>query len=93
MSAARQLLETVAGLHEAGIRHRDLNARNCMWGMAPIDGLDRSTMSYSRIPFVDLWKKGELVSPIRDPGDLRSDEFYVCDFGLAKKIGAITQRG
>jgi serine/threonine protein kinase len=120
MSAARQLLETVAGLHKAGIIHRgeltltlsyvvclytkknatDLNARNCMWGMAPIDGLSRSAKYEllgrplrQKIPFVDLWKKGELVSPIKAQ-DLRTDEFYLCDFGLAKKIDDLTtQRG
>jgi serine/threonine protein kinase len=119
MSAARQLLETVASLHKAGIIHRgestffylvvlytnkntiDLNARNCMWGMAPIDGLSRSAKYdllgrplKQTIPFVDLWKKGELVSPVKVPDDLRTDEFYLCDFGLAKKIGDLTtQRG
>ena len=120
MSAARQLLETVASLHKAGIIHRgkselpyfvflytkknaiDLNARNCMWGMSPIDGLSRSTKYEllgrplkQTIPFVDLWKKGELVSPIKVPkGLLRLEEFYLCDFGLAKKIGDLTtERG
>ncbi|KAJ9481502.1 hypothetical protein VN97_g11973 [Penicillium thymicola] len=101
MSAARQLLETVASLHKAGIIHRDLNARNCMWGMTPIDGFSRSA-KYELlgrplkqiIPFVDLWKKGELVSPVKFPKDLRTEEFYLCDFGLAKKIGDLTtERG
>ncbi|KAJ5371601.1 hypothetical protein N7517_003607, partial [Penicillium concentricum] len=98
MSAARQLLETVAGSHEAGIIHRDLNARNCMWGMAPIDSLDRSTKYEllgrplkQTIPFVELWNKGELVSPVKFPKDLlRLEEFYLCDFGSAKKIGNVT---
>ncbi|CAG7922029.1 unnamed protein product [Penicillium olsonii] len=119
MSAARQLLETVANLHEAGIIHRgesifssfallytkktaiDLNARNCMWGMAPLDGLSRSEKYEllgrplkQTIPFVDLWKQGELVSPVKVPDDLRTDELYLCDFGLAKRIGdPTTQRG
>ncbi|KAJ5129871.1 uncharacterized protein N7515_005910 [Penicillium bovifimosum] len=101
MSAARQLLETVASLHKAGIIHRDLNARNCMWGMTPMDGLSRSAKYEllgrplkQTIPFVDLWKKGELVSPVKVPDNLRTDEFYLCDFGLAKKIGDLTtQRG
>ncbi|CAG8211573.1 unnamed protein product [Penicillium olsonii] len=101
MSAARQLLETVASLHEAGIIHRDLNARNRMWGMAPLDSLSRSAKFESlgrplkqTIPFVDLWKEGELVSPVKVPDDLCTDEFYLCDFGLAKKIDDLTtQRG
>ncbi|KAJ5457233.1 hypothetical protein N7530_012507 [Penicillium desertorum] len=101
MSAARQLLQTVASLHEAGIMHRDLNVRNCMWGMTPIDGLSRSAKYEllgrpikETIPFVDLWKKGELVTPVKVPDGLRTDEFYLCDFGLAKKISDLeTQRG
>lgn len=72
-----------------------------MWGMASINGLTRSA-KYKLlgrplrqiIPFVDLWKKGELVSPIKVPQDLWTEEFYLCDFGLAKKIGDLTtQRG
>ncbi|CDM30764.1 hypothetical protein DTO013E5_588 [Penicillium roqueforti] len=101
MFAARQLLGTVASLHQAGIIHRDLNARNCMWGIAPFDDLSRSAKYEllgrplkQTIPFVDLWKKGELVSPIKFPEDRRTDEFYLCDFGLAKKVGDLTsQRG
>ncbi|KAJ5921318.1 hypothetical protein N7466_009644 [Penicillium verhagenii] len=103
MSAAQQLLETVASLHEAGFIHRDLNARNCMWGLAPINILSRGAKYdllgrplKQTIPFVNpsLWKRGELVSPVKFPEDLRTDEFYLCDFGLAKKIGDLTtQRG
>ena len=78
----------------------DLNARNCMWGMAPLDGLSRSAKYQSlgrplkqTIPFVDLWKEGELVSPVKVPDDLRTDEFYLCDFGLAKRIDDLTTQG
>lgn len=42
------------------------------------------------IPFVDLWKKGKLASPVKLPENLRTEEFYLCDFGLAKKIGDLT---
>ncbi|KAJ5740892.1 hypothetical protein N7493_000764 [Penicillium malachiteum] len=39
-------------------------------------------------------KKGELVSPVKVPDDFRTDEFYLCDFGLAQKIDdSTTQRG
>ncbi|CAG8948005.1 unnamed protein product [Penicillium salamii] len=93
MSAARQLLVSVANLHEAGILHRDITPWNCMWGITHIDNLSRS-VKYEllgrpvkqTIPFVELWKRGELVSPVEFPDDLRTDEFYLCDFGLAKKI-------
>lgn len=72
-----------------------------MWGMAPIDGLSRSAKYEllgrplkQTIPFVDLWKKGELVSPVKVPEVLRTEEFYLGDFGLAKKIGDLaTQQG
>ncbi|CAG8385856.1 unnamed protein product [Penicillium salamii] len=93
MSAARQLLVALANLHEAGILHRDITPWNCMWGITPIDNLSRSAKYElldrpvkQTIPFVELWKRGELVSPVEFPDDLRTDEFYLCDFGLAKKI-------
>ncbi|KAJ5178829.1 hypothetical protein N7492_002039, partial [Penicillium capsulatum] len=101
MSAARQLLENIASLHEAGIVHRDLNAKNCMWGIGSLDDLSRST-NYEllgrplkqTIPFVDLWKRGELVSPIKVPRDLCTGEFYLCDFSMAKKVSdPTTQHG
>jgi serine/threonine protein kinase len=116
MSAARQLLEALENLHNAGIVHRgehylhagtlwylvnlalnpyciDINEANCMWGMSPLCNLDRS-VRYKElgrplkraIPFVDLWKKGELVTPVKVPDHLRTEEFYLGDFGLAKKL-------
>lgn len=72
-----------------------------MWGMAPLDGLSR-TAKYEalgrplrqKIPFVDLWKPGELVSPITVPWELCSEKFHLGDFGLSKKLNdPITQRG
>ncbi|KAJ6138827.1 hypothetical protein N7471_005313 [Penicillium samsonianum] len=93
MSAARQLLETFEHLHTAGIVHRDLNERNCMWGMAPLHNLNRSAKYEAvgrplkqTIPFVDLWKKGELVRAVEVPENLRTEEFFLGDFGLAKKL-------
>ncbi|KAJ6016791.1 hypothetical protein N7451_000170 [Penicillium sp. IBT 35674x] len=92
MSAARQLLEALKSLHEAGIIHRDLNDRNCMWGMAPLDHLDRSAKYEAlgrplkqTIPGPELWKKGELVTPVKIPEAFRTDDFYLNDFGIAKK--------
>ena len=72
-----------------------------MWGMAPIDGLSRSA-KYEllgrplkrTIPFVDLWKRGELVTPINVPDSLSTEEFFLCDFGMAKKVSdPTTQSG
>ncbi|KAL2830888.1 kinase-like domain-containing protein [Aspergillus cavernicola] len=103
MSAARQLLEALESLHKAGIVHRDLNERNCMWGMVPLHDHHRSAKYEALgrplrqiIPFVDLWKQGELVHPVKVPENLRTEEFYLGDFGLAKKLDdptSTTQRG
>ncbi|KAJ5563949.1 hypothetical protein N7513_000191 [Penicillium frequentans] len=99
MSAALQLLEALESLHEAGIMHRDLSERNCMWGMSSVHHLDRSAKYEvlgqplkERIPsaWVDLWKEAELVAPMEIPQDLRTNEFYLGDFGIAKKVGDST---
>ncbi|KAF4250103.1 hypothetical protein CNMCM8980_001962 [Aspergillus fumigatiaffinis] len=94
MPAARQLLEALESLHKAGIVHRDLNERNCMWGMVPLHNLDRSAKYEALgrplkriIPYVELWKQGELVRPIEVPENLRSEDFYLGDFGLAMQLG------
>ncbi|KAJ5171854.1 hypothetical protein N7492_004447 [Penicillium capsulatum] len=93
MSAAHKLLKTLANLHKAGIIHRALNERNCIWGMASLDGLSRSAkykvlsrLLKQKIPsIVDLWKQGELASPIKVPWDICTEEFYLGDSGLSKK--------
>ncbi|PGH29110.1 serine/threonine protein kinase [[Emmonsia] crescens] len=94
MSAAKQLLEALENLHEAGIVHRDLNTRNCMWGMVPIHNLSRRAKYEALgqplkqiIPDPDLWKQGELVQALEVPDNLRTEEFYLGDFGLAMKVG------
>ncbi|PKX92345.1 protein kinase [Aspergillus novofumigatus IBT 16806] len=101
MSAARQPLEALESLHKAGIVHRDLNERNCMFGMVPLHNLDRSAKYDAPgrplkriIPYVELWKQGELVRPIEDPDNLRTEKFYFSDFGLAMHLGdLVTPRG
>ncbi|KAJ5087255.1 hypothetical protein N7456_010871 [Penicillium angulare] len=122
MSAARQLLEALESLHNAGYVHRgkwnlhptsvhigsssdecpiDLNERNCMWGMAPLHDLDRSAKykEFGRplketITIVGICKPGERVKPMEIPETLRTEEFYLADFGLAMKLGdPITQPG
>ncbi|KAJ5901253.1 hypothetical protein N7504_007246 [Penicillium tannophilum] len=101
MSAARQLLEALESLHEAGIIHRDVNDRNCMWGMAPLNHLDRRAKYEvlgcplkQKLPGPNLWKNGELVTPVKIPEAFRTEDFYLSDFGIAKKIGdPITQLG
>ncbi|GLB05147.1 hypothetical protein AtubIFM57258_011183 [Aspergillus tubingensis] len=94
MSAAKQLLKALEALHNAGIVHRDLSERNCLWGMAPLHNLSR-TAKYElltrplkiTIQDIELWKPGELVRPIRVPETLRTEDFYLADFSLAMKVG------
>lgn len=73
---------------------QDLNERNCMWGMAPLQNLSRSAKYEAltrplkqTIPAVELWKPGELVGPLQVPEYLRTEDFYLGDFGLAMKVG------
>jgi serine/threonine protein kinase len=65
-----------------------------MWGMVPLHNLDRSAKYEALgrplkriIPYVELWKQGELVRPIEVPENLRSEDFYLGDFGLAMQLG------
>ncbi|PGG97788.1 hypothetical protein AJ79_09086 [Helicocarpus griseus UAMH5409] len=94
MSAARQLLETLESLHKAGIVHRDLNERNCIWGMARLDNLTRKEKYQAlgrplkqAILLEGLWKQGEIVKLFEVPEHLRTETFYLTDFGLAMKLG------
>ena len=73
-----------------------------MWGVVPLHQLNRSDKYKAvgrpmklAIPYVpDLWKQGEPVIPIELPENLRTDEFYLGDFGLAMRAGdPIAQRG
>ncbi|OAT10195.1 hypothetical protein BDBG_17324 [Blastomyces gilchristii SLH14081] len=46
------------------------------------------------IPFVELWKQGELVHPIEIPMNLHTEKFYLGDIGLAMKLSdSVTQHG
>lgn len=72
-----------------------------MWGISPLHDLNRSTKYEALgrplkeiIPFVNLWKQGELVWPLKIPENLRTEEFYLGDFGLAMRVDApVTQKG
>ncbi|KAJ5083686.1 hypothetical protein N7456_013113 [Penicillium angulare] len=103
MSAAQQLLRALESLHQVGIVHRDLHANNCMWGVSSLQDLTR-TAKYQKlgrplkqtIPFVELWKPGELVRPASIPDELRTADFFLGDFGIATKLNDPTfqiQRG
>lgn len=66
-----------------------------MWGLAPFHDPSSRSAKYKAlgrplkqiIPFVDLWKKGELVRPIEVPESLCTEKFYLGDFGTAMKVG------
>lgn len=58
-----------------------------MWGMVPLHDLSRSAKYKALgrplkqiIPFVDLWKEGELVGPAKMPENLRTEQFYLGDW-------------
>ncbi|KAL2857361.1 kinase-like domain-containing protein [Aspergillus pseudoustus] len=89
MSAARQLLEGLENLHTAGIVHRDVSDGNCMCGMTSLAHFDRSEK------YKELGRPlRELVSAIKIPDHLRTDDFYLGDFGLSKRLDEPeTQRG
>lgn len=80
----------------------DLSQSNCMWGMAPLHHLDR-TAKYEELGqplkqhitcIPNLWKRGELVTPVRVPESLLTADLYLGDFGIAKKVGdSTTQTG
>lgn len=61
--------------------------------MAPIHNLSRNAKYEAlgrplkeAIPFANLQKQGELVRPMIVPENLRTEEFYLGDFGLAMKL-------
>lgn len=64
--------------------------------MVPFHDLDRS-VTYEAlgrphkqmIPFVDLRKQAELASSAQVPENLRTEEYFLRDFGLVKKLGDI----
>lgn len=72
-----------------------------MLGMAPLHNLSRASKYEllgrplrEPIPVDEIWKKGELVRPIETPTSLRTEDIYLGDFGLAKKLDdPFTQRG
>ncbi|KAF2463688.1 kinase-like protein [Lindgomyces ingoldianus] len=95
MSAAKQVLQTLKSLHDANIVHQDLNDRNIMCGIAPLDTYDVK-MKYQylgrpkKIPLqTPAGMQGELVRPIVVPPSLLTNLFYLRDFGLAMNAGTL----
>ncbi|WEW61696.1 hypothetical protein PRK78_007188 [Emydomyces testavorans] len=92
MSAAKQLLEALEGLHKAGFVHRDLNDRNVMWGVSLPGNLSKSERYKifgrpCKMPIPDAWRKGDRVIPTTIPKNFRTETFYLGDFGLAMRVG------
>lgn len=61
-----------------------------MWGMVSLEHLDRAAkykvLGRPLIPD-ESWRQGEVVKPIDIPDNLRTEAFYLADFGLAMKPG------
>lgn len=73
-----------------------------MWGISPSHNLTSAAAKYrvlgrplkQVIPYIKLWKPGELVKPLVVPENLRMESFYLGDFGQAMKLGGpMTQQG
>lgn len=95
MSAAKQVLQALKCLHDANIVHRDLNDKNIMCGIAPLDAYDVK-MKYQylgrpkKIPLqTPAGMQGELVRPIVVPPSLLTKSVYLGDFGLAMNAGTL----
>lgn len=73
-----------------------------MWGVRSLDNLDRNAKYKTigrplkqSIPYIEaLWKPGEIVKPLVFPENLRTETFFLGDFGLSMKRGtAVKQQG
>ncbi|TVY85935.1 Serine/threonine-protein kinase [Lachnellula willkommii] len=94
MSAAKQLLVALKGLHDIGLVHRDLNEGALMWEMPHYNtATEYEWLGRPRKMFLGdhLWKRGELVEQVTIPLDLVGSKLYLGDFGLVIKDG--TSRG
>lgn len=63
-----------------------------MWGMVPLHNFNKKDKykAFGRpvkksLAELELWRRGELVIPASIPEHLRTDRFYLGDFGLAMK--------
>ncbi|KAN0085593.1 Protein kinase-like domain containing protein [Elaphomyces granulatus] len=97
MSGARQLLKALECLHNAGIVHQDLDDRNVMWGITPLDNLDKKAKYEhlgrpQKIPISTIWRKAELVMAAKIPKSLLTETIYLSDFGMAFKAGTTVER-
>ncbi|TVY13338.1 hypothetical protein LARI1_G008541 [Lachnellula arida] len=90
MSAAKQLLVALKGLHDIGLVHRDLNEGALMWEMPHYNtATEYEWLGRPRKIFLGdhLWKRGELVEQVTVPLGLVGSKLYLGDFGLVIKDG------
>ncbi|KAF1954238.1 kinase-like protein [Byssothecium circinans] len=92
MSAAKQVLQALKCLHDADIVHRDLNDKNILCGIVPLDAYDTKTKyQYLGRPKKDRLGPptgtAELVRPAVFPATLLSGSVYIADFGIAIRAG------
>ncbi|KAK2601430.1 hypothetical protein N8I77_010879 [Diaporthe amygdali] len=101
ISAAKQLLDAVNSLHQAGLVHCDISMRNVLWQIKPafhrtlVHNLE--TMGEPRkISFSTRWKdkdgkaitaSGDRVSPAKFPQESLDDNIFLSDFGITIKAG------
>lgn len=71
----------------------DLNVRNYMWGMILIGRPSRSAKYEllgrplkQKMPFFNLWKRGDLGSSVEVSNNQCTEEFYHCDLALAQQV-------
>lgn len=79
-----------------------------MWGIESLHNLSKAAkykllgrpLKLDMPPYVEAWKPGELVKPVKFPGNLRNESFYLGDFGQAVKYdksnsssSAVAQKG
>jgi len=93
MSAAMQLLKGFRTITQRRNCAWDLNDRNVMWEIAPLDNVNTET-KYELLgrPMKialssDLWNSGELVKSLEVPMSSLRETVYLGDFGMAIKAG------
>ncbi|KAF4445551.1 CMGC protein kinase [Fusarium austroafricanum] len=94
--AAKQLLQAIKALHDAGIVHRDLNSANVMYGLAPFEKGTSVATKYQHLGrprkisisrYDPLWKEGQLVEPMNPDVSLVEERIFLGDFGISIKAG------
>ncbi|KAF2431992.1 kinase domain-containing protein [Tothia fuscella] len=92
MSMVKQLLQALEALHDAGFVHGDLNSKNVLCGIHPLEAYDTQGI-YGKLgrPKKDLVQTeagvAEIVRPAVFPPDLLNGSVYIADFGISIRSG------